>query len=349
LASWAKNVYIVAEMSANHNQSYDQAVRVLRAAKESGADAIKLQTYTADTLTIPCDNSYFKIGKGTLWEGRTLYDLYNEAYTPWEWHEKLQKEAATLGLDFFSTPFDHTAVDYLEKLNVPAHKIASFEIVDIPLLRYVAQTKKPIIMSTGMSTREEIAEAVDTVRNAGNSQLVLLKCVSAYPAQPEDMNLRTIADLSTTFNVPVGLSDHTMGIVVPVAAVAAGAVMIEKHFTLSRKTPGPDSAFSLEPAEFKAMVESVRMAEKALGGIQYGPSEREQASRVFRRSLFVVNDVKKGEIFSEKNVRSIRPGNGLHPRFFNDIIGRRATQDIQKGTPLSRDLVTPALTEGAKP
>ncbi len=332
-------VYIVAEMSANHNQDFEQAVRILHAAKEAGADAVKLQTYTPDTMTISCDNEHFQIGEGTIWEGRNLYDLYGEAYTPWDWQPKLKEITERLGLDLFSTPFDHTAVDFLEQMDIPAYKIASFEIVDLPLLRRVAQTGKPIIMSTGMATLAEIDEAVRTVREAGCEQLALLKCTSAYPAPPEEMNLRTIPHLAQAFGVPVGLSDHTLGIAVPVAAVALGACIVEKHFTLSRDVPGPDSAFSLEPHEFKAMVEAIRVAEKALGEVRYEVTEREAASRVFRRSLFVVRDVKAGEVFTEENVRSIRPGYGLHTRYLDEVLGRRAARDIERGTPLRWKLV----------
>lgn len=327
--------YIIAEMSANHNQSFDEAVRILHAAKEAGADAVKLQTYTPDTITINADNEYFQIGKGTIWEGRNLYDLYGEAYTPWEWQPDLKRVADQLGIDLFSSPFDHTAVDFLERMGVPAYKIASFEIVDLPLLRKVATTGKPVIMSTGMATLSEIEEGVRTLREAGVRQLALLKCTSAYPAPPEEMHLRTIPHLAEAFGVPAGLSDHTLGIAVPVAAVALGACLVEKHFTLSRSMPGPDSAFSLEPHEFKAMVEAIRVTEKALGEVHYGVSEREAKSRVFRRSLFVVKDVKAGEEFTAENVRSIRPGYGLHTRHFPEVMGRHASQDIRKGTPLS--------------
>jgi N-acetylneuraminate synthase len=331
-------VYIVAEMSANHNQDFDQAVKIIEAAKEVGADAIKLQTYTPDTLTIGCDNEYFQI-KGTLWEGHTLYDLYDEAYMPWDWQPRLKEIANEMDLDLFSTAYDDTAVDFLETLDVPVYKVASFENVDLPLLRRIAQTGKPIIMSTGMATLAEIDEAVRTIREAGGEQLALLKCTSAYPASPEEMNLRTISHLAEAFNVPVGLSDHTLDVAVPVAVVALGACIIEKHFTLSRATPGPDAAFSLEPHEFKAMVEAVRTAEKALGTVHYGVSEREASSRVFRRSLFVVQDVKAGEVFTTENVRSIRPGYGLHTRHLEDVLGRQASQDIERGMPLSWDLV----------
>lgn len=331
--------YTVAELSANHNQDFDQAVKIIEAAKEAGADAVKLQTYTPDTLTIDCDNEYFRIGKGTIWVGRNLHSLYGEAYTPWEWQPKLKEIANGLGLDLFSAPFDHTAVDFLEKVDIPVYKIASFEIVDLPLIRRIAQTGKPIIMSTGMATLAEIDEAVRTIREAGGSQLALLKCTSAYPAPPEEMNLRTIPHLAEAFNVPVGLSDHTLDTAVPVAAVALGACIVEKHFTLSRDIPGPDSAFSLELHEFKGMVDAIRVAERALGKVRYEVTEREVASRVFRRSLFVVQDVKAGEAFTEKNVRSIRPGYGLHTRYLGGVIGRYASQDITRGTPLTWDLV----------
>jgi pseudaminic acid synthase len=331
-------VYVVAEMSANHNQDFNQAVKIIEAAKAAGADAVKLQTYTADTMTIDSDNEYFRI-KGTIWEGRNLHDLYGEAYTPWEWQPKLKKIANGLGMDFFSTPFDHTAVDFLEKMDVPVYKVASLELVDIPLLRKIAQTGKPIIMSTGMATLAEIDEAVRAIREAGGSLLALLKCTSAYPAPPNEMNLHSILHLSEAFNVPVGLSDHTLGIAVPVAAVALGACIIEKHFTLSRKVLGPDSLFSLEPLEFKEMVEAMRTVEKALGTIHYGVSEHEQASRVFSRSLFVIRDMEEGEIFTTENVRSIRPGHGLHTRHMEDIIGRYASREIKRGTPLMWDLV----------
>jgi pseudaminic acid synthase len=324
--------YIIAEMSANHGQSFEKALEVVRAAKEAGADAIKLQTYTPDTLTIDCRRPEFMVGKGTLWEGKNLHDLYAEAYTPWEWQPELKKEAERLGIHCFSTPFDDTAVDFLERMEVPAHKIASFELVDTELLKKVASTGKPVIMSTGMATFEEISEAVQILREAGCSQLALLKCTSAYPSMPEDMNLRTIPDLAESFDVPVGLSDHTMGTEVPVAAVALGACIVEKHLTLRRSDGGPDGAFSLEPAEFRAMVDAVRTAEKALGIISYDMTEKEKASRVFRRSLFVVQDIKAGEIFSRENVRSIRPGHGLPVKDLARVLGRKAKFDLPKGT-----------------
>jgi pseudaminic acid synthase len=329
--------YVIAEMSANHSQDFEQAVAIIHAAKKAGADAIKLQTYTPDTITIDCDNDYFRI-KGTIWEGYNLYKLYGEAYTPWEWQPKLKAVANELGMDLFSSPFDETAVDFLEGMGVPAYKVASFENGDIPLLRKIAATGKPIIMSLGMATLANVDEAVQTIRLAGGGQLALLKCTSVYPAPPEEMNLRTIPHLAQAFGAPVGLSDHTQGIAVPIAAVALGACIIEKHFTLSRDMPGPDSAFSLEPHEFKAMVQGIRAAETAVGGVKYGVGEQEVASLMFRRSLFVVRNMKAGEKFSEDNVRSIRPGHGLHPRFLYDILGQYATRDIDRGTPLRWDL-----------
>ncbi len=332
-------VYVVAEMSANHCRSFEQAADIIRAAKYAGADAIKLQTYKPDTITIDCNNEYFRIGKGTVWEGRTLYDLYKEAYTPWEWQPKLKKIAGELTLDLFSTPFDNTAVDFLEQMAVPAYKIASFELVDIPLIQRVAQTGKPIIMSTGMATLAEIDEAVKAAREAGCKELILLKCTSAYPADPGEMNLRTIPHMSEGFGVPVGLSDHTLGIAVPVAAVSLGACVIEKHLTLSRSISSPDSAFSLEPHEFKAMVESIRITEKALGRVSYQVANQEGASRIFRRSLFVVNDMKEGDIFNQDNIRSIRPGYGLSPKCTGLVYGKIAKQDIKAGTPLNWNMV----------
>ena len=333
-----RTTYVIAELSANHNQDFDQAVKIVEEAKRAGADAVKLQTYTPDTLTIDCNNEYFKI-EGTIWEGRTLYDLYKEAYTPWEWQPKLKEIADNLNIDLFSTPFDATAIDFLEEMDVPAYKIASFEIVDLPLIRSIAETGKPIIMSTGMATMAEIDEAASTIRNAGNNQLALLKCTSAYPALAEDMNLLTIPHLSHAFGVPVGLSDHTLGIAVPVAAVAFGACIVEKHFTLSRSIAGPDSVFSLEPHEFKAMVEAVRTTEKALGRVCYGANKNEMKSRIFRRSLFVVQDMKADEMFTAQNVRSIRPGHGLHTRYLDVVLGKKARIDIDRGTPLSWDII----------
>jgi pseudaminic acid synthase len=327
-------VWIIAELSANHNQDFNQAVQLIKTAKEAGADAIKLQTYTPDTMTIDCDNEYFHIGKGTIWEGKNLYELYKEAYTPWAWQPKLMKIANDLGMDLFSSPFDKTAVDFLETMNVQAYKIASFELVDIPFIQYVAKTGKPMIMSTGMATLAEIHEAVTAAREAGCKEIALLKCTSAYPADPTEMNLRTIPHMADAFGVPVGLSDHTLGIAVPVAAVALGACIIEKHLTISRSIPGPDSAFSLEPQEFKVMVDAIRTTEKAIGKVSYEVTEHEAASRIFRRSLFVVQDMKAGETFTEENIRTIRPGYGLHARYIKEIVGRKTKKNVKRGTPL---------------
>jgi pseudaminic acid synthase len=331
-------VFIIAEMSANHNGSLDEAVRIIRAAKDSGADAIKLQTYTADTMTIDSDKDCFRI-KGTLWEGETLYSLYEKAMTPWSWHAKLKEVADEVGIILFSTPFDKSSVDFLEDMSVPAYKIASFEIVDLPLIEYVAKKGKPMIMSTGMATVEEIEEAVSMARGAGCEELALLKCTSAYPAPAEEMNLRAMDELSRRFDVIAGLSDHTLGIAVPIASVALGAAIVEKHFTLSRSSGGPDAAFSLEPEEMRVMVEAVRETEKALGEAKLGLTRKEQEMRVFRRSLFVVEDMKEGEVFTEKNVRAIRPGDGLKPKYLKEVLGKKALKDIKRGTPLEWELV----------
>lgn len=334
-----KPVYIIAEISANHNQSYHQAVSLIRAAKHAGADAVKLQTYTPDTITIDCDNEYFHIGKESLWEGKNLYQLYSEAYTPWEWQSKLKEVAETIGLTLFSTPFDRTAVDFLEELEVPAYKIASFELTDLPLIKYIAETGKPIIMSTGMATMQEIKEALNAIRETGNRQVALLKCTSAYPAPFEEMNLKTIPDLKRKFKIPVGLSDHSLGGVIPVAAVSIGACIVEKHFTLSRSDPSPDSAFSMEALEFSEMVNAIRNTEKALGEVQYGVMKHEESSVLLRRSLFITRDINEGEKFTFDNVRSIRPANGIAPKYLNDIIGKRAKKFISKGTPLVWNLI----------
>jgi pseudaminic acid synthase len=331
-------VYVIAELSANHNQSFQTAVELVHAAKQCGADAVKLQTYTPDTMTIASDRPEFRI-HGTIWDGRTLHDLYAQAFTPWDWQPKLKKIAEDLGMEMFSTAFDATAVDFLESMHVPAHKIASFELVDIPLIQKIARTGKPMIISTGMASLEEIEEAVEAAREAGAKQIALLKCTSAYPAPAEEMNLRTIPEIARRFHVPVGLSDHTLGIAVPVTAVALGACIIEKHLTLSRSVPGPDSAFSLEPQEFKVMVETVRIAEKSLGAAKFAASAGEESSKLFRRSLFVVEDMKAGEEFTVSNVRSIRPGNGLHPRHLSEVLGRRAAGEIKRGTPLCWEFV----------
>lgn len=338
LISEKQSIFIIAEMSANHLQKFDNAVKIIKAAKEAGADAIKLQTYTPDTITIDCNNEYFQIKQGTLWDGQLLYELYKKAYTPWEWQPKLKEIAESEGLICFSSVFDKTAVDFLEGINVPAYKIASFEITDIPLIEYVASKGKPIIMSTGIATLSDIEEAVNACKRMGNEQIALLKCVSTYPTPLEDVNLRTIPNLADTFKTVVGLSDHTLGISVAIASVALGACIIEKHLTLDRKLGGPDAAFSLEPAEFKAMVKSVREVEKALGEVSYDLTEKIKKSREFSRSLFVVKDIKAGEIFTEENIRSIRPGYGLPPKYLKAILGKRASQDIKKGIPLSWEL-----------
>ena len=334
MADKANTVYIIAELSANHNGSLERARETVRAAAEAGADAIKLQTYTADTLTIDCDNEYFRIRGGTLWDGRTLYDLYKEAYTPWEWHAELKALAEECGLEFFSTPFDAMAVDFLEELGVQRHKVASFELIDIALLRKIGSTGKPVIMSTGMALQDEIHDALDALRETGCPDVSLLKCTSAYPADPKDANLRTIPDMAEKYGCRMGVSDHTMGIAVPVAAVALGACIIEKHFTLSRAEGGADSSFSLEPNEFKEMVEAVRFSEQSLGAICYGGSAGDDQSKVFRRSLFVVKDIEAGEVFTPENIRSIRPGYGLAPKYLNCILGKVATCNLNRGEPL---------------
>lgn len=331
--------YVVAEMSANHGRKFERAVEIIRAMKDAGADAVKLQTYTPDTMTIACDRPEFRIGKGTMWEGKTLHALYGEAFTPWEWQPKLKDAANDLGMDLFSTPFDATAVDFLEEMDVPAHKIASFELVDIPLIRTIAATGKPLLLSTGMGTAEEIGEALEAIRAAGNDQCVLLKCTSAYPADPAGMNLRTIPDMAERFGVPAGLSDHTLGIAVPVAGVALGACVVEKHFCLSRGDPGPDAAFSLEPREFREMVDAIRTAEEALGIVTYARTAQEEASMVFRRSLFAVADIAPGEPLTAENVRSIRPGYGLPPKELPRVLGMRAKGRIARGTPLSWEIL----------
>jgi len=332
-------VFIVAELSANHNHSYDLAVQSIRAIKSCGADAVKVQTYTADTLTIDSNKDYFKIQQGTIWDGATLYQLYQTAYTPWEWQPKLKQLAEDLGLIFFSTPFDNSSVDFLENINVPAYKIASFEIVDIPLIEYTASKGKPIIISTGIATEEEIKDAVEACRRSGNNQIALLKCTSEYPAKIEDANLKMIPLLASKFNVIAGLSDHTLSTTVPIAATAMSARIIEKHFILDKKIGGPDSSFSLEPAEFKKMVDEIRQVEKALGRVSFELSDKIKMSRTFARSLFAVEDISAGEIFTEINVRSIRPSSGLAPKYLKDILGKKASVDIEKGTPLSWNLI----------
>ncbi|MDE5864713.1 MAG: pseudaminic acid synthase [Lachnospiraceae bacterium] len=332
-----KKTYIIAEMSANHAGSFERAKEIIHAAKESGADCIKIQTYTPDTLTIDCDNKYFHIDNGT-WEGENLYHLYEKAYTPWDWQADLKAEADKIGIDFLSTPFDKTSVDFLEDLQVMAYKIASFELVDIPLIDYVASKNKPIIMSTGMGSLEEIQEAVDTVRKY-HDQIVLLKCSSAYPAISDEMNLLTMVDMKEQFDCPVGLSDHSMGSLGAVTAVAMGANVIEKHFCLSRDIENPDSSFSMEPQEFADMVRDIRMVEKAKGKVFYGPTEQEKDSVVFRKSLFAVKDIKSGELLTEENIRVIRPGYGMKPKYLGEVLGKKALCDVSRGTPISREIV----------
>jgi pseudaminic acid synthase len=341
--------FIVAEMSANHGRSLDKALEIIDAASRAGADAVKLQTYTADTLTLEGDQEWFYVHGGTPWDGRRLYDLYQEAATPWEWFPLLQRRAEERGIILFSTAFDPTAVDFLEAHQVPCHKVASFELVDLPLIERMAATGKPLIMSTGMADLAEIDAAVRAARGAGARDLILMYCNSAYPAPPAEMNLRTMAHLAAGFGLPVGLSDHTLGIEVAVAAVALGASVIEKHFTLSRAEPGPDSSFSIEPEELGRLVASIRVVEQALGGVSYGPTQAQRASLALRRSLFVVADVARGEVLTADNVRSLRPALGLAPRHLPQVLGRAARQDIKRGTPMSWDLIEPPRAAPGSP
>ena len=331
-------VYIIAEMSANHAGDIENAKKIIREAKRAGADCVKIQTYTADTLTIDCDNEYFQISKGT-WNGENLYRLYQKAYTPWEWQKELMEEAKKEGLDFFSTPFDKSSVDFLEEIGVEFYKIASFEIVDLPLLKYVASKGKPMIMSTGMSTLGDIEAAVNTGRSQGNDQLALLRCASAYPAITDEMNLKTMQNMGEIFQVPVGLSDHSMGSVGAVTAVALGASIIEKHFCLDRTLENPDSSFSMNPEEFFQMVRDVRQAQKAIGKVSYGPTRQEESNVVFRRSIFCVKDIQAGEPLTEENIRIIRPGYGLEPKFYEEILGQVALRDIKRGMPIKQSLI----------
>lgn len=331
-------VFIIAEMSCNHLQNYDYAVEIIKKAKEAGADAIKLQTYTPDTMTIDCHNEFFSL-KGTIWEGKTLYELYQEAYTPWEWQPKLKKIAEELGLIFFSTPFDKTAVDFLEEMDVPVYKIASYEITDIPLIEYIAEKQKPVIFSIGMGTLTDIDLVLSTIRNKQNNDIALLKCVSAYPTPIEETNLLTIKNIQETFGVIPGLSDHTPTITTSILSVALGARIIEKHLILDRKLGGPDAKFSLNPKEFKQMVQAVREAEKALGQVTYELNDKQKRSRETARSLFVVKEIKKGETFTEENICSIRPGYGLHPKNYQQILGKRAKKNLERGTPLKWEFI----------
>lgn len=330
--------FVVAEMSGNHNGDLGRALALVEVAKEAGADAVKLQTYTADTLTIDHDSADFRI-KGGLWDGHSLYRLYEEAHTPWEWHEALFAKGREVGITVFSAPFDATALEFLEGLGAPAHKIASFELVDLPLVEKIAATGKPLIASTGMADRREIDEAVNTMRGAGATDLVLLHCVSGYPTAPADANLRTMMDLSETHGVVTGLSDHTMGIAVSIAAVALGASLIEKHFTLHREDGGPDAAFSLESDELSALVQGCRTAWESLGSVTYERTESERPNVIFRRSLYIVKDIAEGEVFTAINVRSIRPGHGMAPKQLPEILGRRAARDLKRGTALESDMV----------
>ncbi len=332
-------VFIVAEMSGNHNQSFTRAKKIIDAAAQAGVDAVKLQTYTADTLTIDSDKKYFQVRTKNSWSGETLYSLYQKAYTPWAWQPKLKKYAEKKGLFLFSTPFDETAVDWLEKMNMQLYKVSSFEIIDIPLLERIGKTKKPVIISRGAATAPEIQLAIKTLKASGAPHIAVLHCVSSYPAIPEEMNLATIPDIAKRFNVVSGLSDHTLGITIPIAATALGASIIEKHVTLKRSDGGPDAAFSLEPSELKEMVRSIRDAQKAVGKSTYSATKEESALAVFKKSIFVVQDIAKGEKFTPRNIRVIRPGHGLAPRYYGQIIGGKASKNIEPGTPFSWNLI----------
>lgn len=331
-------VYIIAEMSGNHAGSLERAKEIVHAAKEAGADCVKIQTYTPDTITIDCNNKYFHIGNGT-WKGENLYHLYKKAYTPWEWQKELLNEAKKIDIDLFSSPFDETAVDFLESIGVDFYKIASFEIVHLPLVRYIASKQKPIIMSTGMATLSDIDAAVKAIRLEGNENIALLRCASAYPAITDEMNLATMKNMGDIFDVPVGLSDHSMGSVGAIAAVAMGAKVIEKHFCLDRTIENPDSSFSMEPEEFKQMVADIRQAERAIGKVNYGPTQQEEPNIVFRRSIFVVSNIRRGEKLTKDNVKVIRPGYGLAPKYYDEVIGQVALADIERGTPLKFEMI----------
>lgn len=332
------NVFIIAELSANHNGSIEVAKETIRAAKRAGADCIKLQTYTADTLTLDSDKDDFKI-KGTIWEGKNLYKLYQEAYTPWEWHKELFDVAKSEGLICFSSPFDNSAVDFLETLGVPAYKIASFEITDIPLIKYAASKMKPMILSTGIASLEDIELAIDTIRQTGNNDITLLKCTSSYPAPIEEANMIMLHEFKRKFNVKVGLSDHTIGSIVPIVAVCFGAEVIEKHFILDRSIGGPDASFSMNETEFKEMVLAVRDAEKAIGKVAFEITELQAKGRQFSRSLYVSKDIKKDELITLDNIKSVRPGYGLHPKFLPEILGKKVNQDLEKGTRMALSFI----------
>jgi len=338
--------FIVAEMSANHNMDFDRAVAIIRAAKEAGADAIKLQTYTADTITLDCDDPCFQITQGTLWDGTTLHKLYESAYTPWEWHSELKKIAEDLGLEFFSSPFDLGSVDFLEEMGVPAYKVASFEITDIPLIRKIARKGKPVIFATGIAHMADIELALRTCREEGNEDVILLKCTSAYPTPYEAVNLRTIPSMGETFDCLPGLSDHTMGSAVAGAAVALGARVVEKHLTLRRADGGADSAFSMEPEEFREMVDQIRKIELALGKVTYDLTPAQEREREHSRSLFIARDMKAGEVFTPENLRSVRPANGLHTMYYEELLGKRIARNAKMGTPMSWELVDFRAEEG---
>ena len=326
-------VYVIAEMSANHAGKLENALALIEEARKAGADCLKIQTYTADTITIDCDNEYFRI-HGGLWDGYKLHDLYKDAFTPWEWHAQLKEACEAAGMDFLSTPFDKTATDFLNDLGVTAYKIASFELVDIPLIEYVASKGKPMIISCGMSTEEEIRDALDACYRVGNQQVVLLKCCSEYPANWKDMHIANIPDMREKFRVPVGLSDHSAGDIAAIVAVSMGACVVEKHMCLSRNIPNPDAAFSMEPAEFKKMVDDIRDALEIKGNVQYGPTEKEEDNLKFRRSTFAVKEIHAGDTFTEENVRSIRPSNGLKPIYLKELLGKKAKRDIPYGMPI---------------
>lgn len=332
-------VYFIAELSANHNQEYDKAIKLVHAAAKAGANAIKLQTYTPDTITIKSDRTEFQVD-GTIWEGTDLHSLYQTAYTPWEWHKDIFKEANRLGMHAFSSPFDSTSVDFLENLNVPAYKIASSELVDIPLLKQVATTKKPIILSTGMATKEEIEEAVETLRSYGCKELALLKCTAAYPARPEEANLLALPQMGLDFGCPVGLSDHTLGSAVPIVASTLGACIIEKHFIISRRNGGPDASFSIEPTEYHQMVKDVADARSSMGSKIYAPTEKEKVGLKFRKSIYVIKDANVGDVITKDHIRCIRPACGMHTRHFDKVVGMKFAQQVKRGTPLTSNLIS---------
>lgn len=339
IISESSPTFIIAEMSANHLMDYDRAVAIMQAAKDAGADAIKIQTYTPDTITLDCDDSCFQITQGTIWDGTTLHKLYQTAYTPWEWQPKLKEEAEKMGLIFFSSPFDLTSVDFLEEMDVPAYKVASFEINDIPFIRKIARLGKPIIMSTGVAYLADIELALKTCKEEGNEDVILLKCTSAYPSPYDTINLKTIPSMKEVFDCIAGLSDHTMGSAVAGAGVALGAKVVEKHLTLSRADGGADAAFSMEPAEFKEMVDNIRIIEKAVGKVTYDLTPKQVKSREHSRSLFVAKDMKAGEIFTPENLRSVRPSCGLHTRYYEELLGKKVKRDVKLGTPMSWELV----------